>query len=88
VVNSNGDREGFVGTRVTPVGFRDSVETICFGTLSRIWSPRRHMSNNIDPATESTRLEAVEQYLGYLRESTPYYSWLDPEIETVERGFV
>lgn len=42
----------------------------------------------IDPETEATRLEAVEQYLEYMREETPYYSWLDPAIDTVERGLV
>lgn len=44
--------------------------------------------DEIDQQTEQTRLDAVEQYLEYLREETPYYAWLDPEIETVERGFV
>lgn len=44
--------------------------------------------DGIDPETEETRLEAVEDYLEYLRETTPYYSWLDPEIDSVERGFV
>ncbi|MFB6153994.1 MAG: PaaI family thioesterase [Halodesulfurarchaeum sp.] len=42
----------------------------------------------LDTETEATRLQAVEQYLAYLRESTPYYAWLDPEILRVERGFV
>jgi uncharacterized protein (TIGR00369 family) len=37
---------------------------------------------------EQRKLESVEQYLRYLRESTPYYSWLDPDVLTVERGFV
>jgi uncharacterized protein (TIGR00369 family) len=43
---------------------------------------------SIDPQTEATRLESVEQYLEYLRESNPYYEWLGPEVETVERGYV
>lgn len=42
----------------------------------------------IDPKTEETRLDAVNQYLEYLRETTPYYSWLDPEIDSIDRGFV
>jgi len=42
----------------------------------------------IDPETEATRLESVEQYLEYLRESNPYYEWLGPAVETVERGYV
>jgi len=46
------------------------------------------MTTDIDPNTIDTRLEAVEEYLVYLRESNPYYSWLEPEIETVDRGFV
>lgn len=42
----------------------------------------------LDEETEATRLEAVEQYLEYMRESTPYYTWIDPTIDTVERGLV
>ncbi|MEF8853398.1 MAG: PaaI family thioesterase [Haloarculaceae archaeon] len=42
----------------------------------------------IDAQTEMTRLESVEQYLEYLRESNPYYEWLGPEVDTVERGYV
>ncbi len=46
------------------------------------------MDGELDPETVETRLEAVEQYLLYLRESNPYYAWLEPEVEAVERGFV
>jgi acyl-coenzyme A thioesterase PaaI-like protein len=46
------------------------------------------LEGSIDPQTEATRLESVEQYLEYLRESNPYYQWLGPEVETVERGYV
>lgn len=42
----------------------------------------------LDEETEETRLQSVEQYLEYLRESNPYYEWLHPEILAVERGFV
>jgi uncharacterized protein (TIGR00369 family) len=42
----------------------------------------------LDAETEATRLESIEQYLAYLRESNPYYSWLDPEVLAVERGLV
>jgi uncharacterized protein (TIGR00369 family) len=42
----------------------------------------------IDRERELTRLESVEEYLAHVRETTPYYDWLDPAIETVERGFV
>jgi acyl-coenzyme A thioesterase PaaI-like protein len=44
--------------------------------------------DGIDPQTEATRLESVEQYLEYLRESNPYYEWLGPVVESVERGYV
>lgn len=44
--------------------------------------------SGIDPETKARRLESVEQYLEYLRESNPYYEWLGPDVETVERGFV
>lgn len=37
---------------------------------------------------QEVKVETVEEYLRYLRESNPYYSWLDPEIRSVERGFV
>ncbi|RAW45476.1 hypothetical protein DQW50_09045 [Halorubrum sp. 48-1-W] len=41
------------------------------------------------PQDETTeKLGTVEEYLKYLRESNPYYEWLQPEILTVERGFV
>lgn len=43
---------------------------------------------SLDEETLQTRLESVESYLEYLRESNPYYEWLHPEILTVERGFV
>ncbi|MFB6296713.1 MAG: PaaI family thioesterase [Halobacteriales archaeon] len=43
---------------------------------------------SLDSETERRRLESVEEYFEYLRESTPYYSWLDPEIHTLERGYV
>lgn len=42
----------------------------------------------LDAETEQRRLKSVEQYFEYLRESNPYYNWLDPNILTVERGFV
>jgi uncharacterized protein (TIGR00369 family) len=45
-------------------------------------------STEVDPETESRRLDSVEQYLAYLRDTTPYYDWLDPEILRVDRGFV
>ncbi|MFW5916941.1 MAG: PaaI family thioesterase [Halorubrum sp.] len=41
-----------------------------------------------DAETERRRLDAVEGYLEYLRESNPYYKWLKPDIRTVERGLV
>jgi len=44
--------------------------------------------DGIDEETERERLGSVEGYLEYLRESNPYYSWLEPEILAVERGFV
>jgi len=47
-----------------------------------------HGTAELDPETERERLESVRQYLEYLRESNPYYSWLDPEILSVERGSV
>ncbi|MFB6185629.1 MAG: PaaI family thioesterase [Halobacteriaceae archaeon] len=51
-------------------------------------APDEDSDTELDPETEATRLDTVEQYLEHLRESTPYYAWLDPDIETVERGFI
>lgn len=45
-------------------------------------------TEQLDPETERTRLEAVEQYFEHVRDTTPYYEWLSFEWETVERGFV
>ena len=42
----------------------------------------------IDEETERVRLESVEEYLKHLRRSNPYYDWLEPDLLTVERGFV
>jgi uncharacterized protein (TIGR00369 family) len=42
----------------------------------------------VDDDTEATRLGSVRQYLEYLRDSNPYYEWLQPEVMSVERGFV
>jgi uncharacterized protein (TIGR00369 family) len=44
--------------------------------------------STLDRTTERQRLDSVEEYLAYLRESNPYYEWLDPEILAVERGLV
>ncbi|MFB6141001.1 MAG: PaaI family thioesterase [Halosimplex sp.] len=41
-----------------------------------------------DPGDERRKLESVEESLEYLKESNPYYSWLDPDILVVERGLV
>ena len=46
------------------------------------------VDDGIDPETEATRLESIEEYLAYLRESNPYYRWLDPDVLGVERGLV
>lgn len=45
-------------------------------------------SQQLDAETERRRLDSVEEYLEYLRESNPYYNWLQPDVFTVERGFV
>ena len=37
---------------------------------------------------ERRKLETVREYLEHLRETTPYYRWLDPDVLAVERGFV
>lgn len=44
--------------------------------------------DRIDEETERRRLESVEQYFEYLRESNPYYRWLGAEVKAIERGFV
>lgn len=43
---------------------------------------------SIDPETERRRLDSIEEYFDYLRESNPYYRWLEPDILAVERGLV
>lgn len=40
------------------------------------------------PDDEQRKLNTVEEFFKYLRSSNPYYSWLDPEVYTIERGFV
>lgn len=45
-------------------------------------------TDELDPETEATRLEAVEQYFEYMRDTTPYYDWLEANVDTVERGVV
>lgn len=41
-----------------------------------------------DTSAEQRKLDSIEDYLEYLRASNPYYSWIDPEVYTVERGLV
>lgn len=46
---------------------------------------------DVDPAdgdADRRKLDTVAEYLEYLRSSNPYYSWLDPDVLTVDRGFV
>lgn len=45
-------------------------------------------SSQLDDDTEQRRLDTVEEYFAYLRESNPYYKWLQPDVLTVERGRV
>ena len=45
-------------------------------------------SDSPDGDAERRKLDSVEEYFAYLRESNPYYSWLDPDILTVDRGVV
>ena len=42
----------------------------------------------VDPETEATRLQSIEQYLEHLGNSNPYYDWLETGVESVDRGFV
>lgn len=45
-------------------------------------------AGGLDEATVETRLEAVEQYLEHLGETTPHYDYLGTELVSVERGRV
>lgn len=45
-------------------------------------------AHRLDAEAERQRLDGVEAYLEHLRESNPYYEWLQPEVLTVERGLV
>ncbi|WP_302081033.1 PaaI family thioesterase [Salinibaculum rarum] len=45
-------------------------------------------TDSLTADVEQRKLKSVEEYFNYLRESNPYYSWLDPEILTVDRGVV
>lgn len=51
-------------------------------------NPGDSEDKQLDAEVEQRRLHSVEQYFEYLRESNPYYNWLQPDILTVERGFV
>lgn len=42
----------------------------------------------LDPAAEQERLAAIEAYLESMKETNPYYGWLEPEVHSLEQGLV
>lgn len=51
-------------------------------------NPGDSEDKQLNAEVEQRWLNSVEQYFEYLRESNPCYNWLQPDILTVERGFV